>query len=82
MIQKYSRSEIKEGMKIKSREQLSNIYDTWIILVRKPEEREYTIGFIGEKTDSRSDALYTAGNIICPVYNDSMDIAGEVYYEE
>lgn len=79
---KYTISEIYEGMKIQNRSQLDNIYDTWIILVRKPEEIEYTIGFIGEKTNDRSDALYKNENIICPVYNDSIDIDGDIYYEE
>jgi hypothetical protein len=32
---KYSLSELRKGMTIKSKEQLSNIYDVWIILVKK-----------------------------------------------
>lgn len=79
---KYSLEEISEGMKIQDRSQLDNIYDTWIIMYKKPEDTEYIIGFIGAETDSRSDALYNKGYIICPVYNDSIDISGDVYYEE
>jgi hypothetical protein len=79
---KYTLSEIKLGMKIKSKEQLSNIYDTWILLIKKPEEKEYTIQFIGKETNSESDALFSSGNIICPVYNDSIDSDGDIYYEE
>ena len=79
---KYTLSEIYEGMKIQSRSQLDNIYDTWIILVKETEEMEYTIGFIGEKTNKKSDELYKKGYIICPVYNDSIDNNGDIYYEE
>lgn len=79
---KYTLPELKEGMKIASKEQLDNIYDTWIILVRKPEEEEYTIGFIGKETNSRSDSLYSPENIICPVFHDSIDAEGDIYYEE
>lgn len=78
----YIREEIYEGMKIQNRHQLDNIYDTWIIMYKKPEDTEYTIGFIGAETNSRSDALYTKDHIICPVYNDSLELSGDVYYEE
>ena len=81
-MEQYRLQDLREGMKIKSKEQLKNIYDTWIILVKKPEEQDYTIGFIGETTNSKSDELYTSGNIICPVYNDSIDAEGDIYYEE
>ncbi|MCM1542120.1 MAG: hypothetical protein NC121_12795 [Blautia sp.] len=79
---KYSLEEIREGMKIQDRSQLDNIYDTWIIMYKNPGDTEYIIGFIGTETNSRSDALYDKGYTICPVYNDSIDISGDVYYEE
>ena len=78
---KYTLSEIHEGMKIQNRDQLDKIYDMWIILVRKPEDTEYTIGFIGEKTNSVSDNLLK-NYITCPVYNDSIDATEDIYYEE
>ena len=78
---KYSLSEIHVGMKIQDREQLDNIHDMWIILVKKPEDTEYTIGFIGEKTNSKSDDLLK-NYITCPIYNDSIDVTEDIYYEE
>lgn len=78
---KYTINEIYEGMKIQDRSQLDNIYDIWIILYRNPEDNVYTIGFIGEKTNSKSDALLK-NYITCPIYNDSIDTAEDIYYEE
>jgi hypothetical protein len=79
---KYSLSELRKGMTIKSKEQLSNIYDVWIILVKKNDgDSDYTIGYIGKETNSESDLLFTSGNIICPVYNDSLNTDGDIYEE-
>lgn len=42
----------------------------------------YTIGFIGRETNEESDRLFEQDNVICPVYNDSMELEGDIYYEE
>ena len=79
---KYTREEIYEGMKIQSRKQLDDIYDTWIILFKASEkDEEYTIGFIGAETNTESDELLR-NYITCPVFNDSIDLAEDIYYEE
>lgn len=70
------------GMKIKDKGQLNNIYDTWIILTKNKNSDAYTIGFIGSETNEESDKLFELYNIICPVYNDSMELEGDIYYEE
>ncbi len=70
------------GMEIRNKEQLSSIYDTWIMLVKKKDSDIYTIGFIGSETNEESDSLFTRDNIICPVYNDSIELEGDIYYEE
>lgn len=70
------------GMEIRNKEQLSSIYDTWIMLVKKKDSDIYTIGFIGSETNEESDRLFTRDNIICPVYNDSIELEGDIYYEE
>lgn len=84
-LMKYSLSEIKKGMKVR-KEQLSNIYDTWIILYRPKQEAmddgEMLIGYIGKELSEESAALYNSENIITPVYNDSMDLEGDIFYEE
>lgn len=84
-LTKYSLSEIKKGMRV-HKEQLSNIYDIWIILYRPKQEvmddGEMIIGYIGKELSEESAALYNSENIITPVYNDSMDLEGDVFYEE
>ena len=59
------------------KEQLSEIYDIWIILYRPKNEEmqeDGIIGYIGTEPNEESDALYTEDNIIIPVYNDSIDM--------
>ncbi len=70
------------GMEIKDKNQLSDIYDTWIILVKNKNSGVYTVGFIGGETNAESDKLFTQENAICPVYNDSIDLEGDICYEE
>ena len=83
-LPKYKLSDLKEGMKV-FKEQLSSIYDIWIILYR-PKSAEMPedgiIGYIGTEPNEKSDALYTEDNIIIPVFNDSMDLDGDIFYEE
>ncbi len=70
------------GMEIKDKSQLSNIYDIWILLVKNRDSAGYTVQFIGSETNAESDKLYAQGNVVCPVYNDSLELEGDMYYEE
>ena len=70
------------GMEIRDKAQLSSIYDTWILLVKNKNSDVYTVGFIGSETNEESDKLFTQDNVICPVYNDSIELEGDIYYEE
>jgi len=83
-MEKYKISELSKGMKV-YKEQLSEIFDTWIILY-KPKNEEMTedgfIGFIGKETNSESDALYTENNIITPIFNDSIELEEDIDYDE
>ncbi len=75
--------DIKVGMRV-FKEQLANIYDTWIIIYKPKNlqmEEDGIIGFIGKETNEESAALYTQNNIITPVYNDSTDLEGDIYEE-
>ncbi len=81
-LKKYTREELYKGMKIKDKKQLSNIYDTWIFLIKEKGKDSYEIGFIGDRTNKESDSLFSRGVNICPVYNDSSEIEGDIYYEE
>ena len=84
MLPKYKLSDLSEGMRV-FKEQLSAIYDTWIILYRPKKtemQEDGIIGYIGTEPDENSDALYTEDNIIIPVYNDSMDMEGDIFDEE
>lgn len=69
-------------MEIKNKDQLSGIYDTWIMLVKRSDSDVYTVGFIGKETNTESDKLFAQGNVVCPVYNDSIELEGDIYYEE
>ena len=80
---KFSLDDIKVGMRV-FKEQLSNIYDTWIIIYKPKDvqmQEDGIIGFIGKETNEESAALYTNDNIITPVYNDSIDLEGNIYEE-
>ncbi len=81
---KYTLSEISKGMRV-FKEQLSEIYDTWIILYRPKNvqmSEDGIIGYIGKETNAESDKLYTSENIITPVYNDSIELEEDIYYDE
>ncbi len=69
------------GMEIKDKNQLSNIYDMWILLVKNRDSDGYTVQFIGHETNAESDKLYAQGNIVCPVYNDSLELEQNACYE-
>ena len=66
------------GMEIKNKEQLSRIYDTWIMLVKSSDSDVYTVKFIGKETNSESDKVFAQGNVVCPVYNDSTELEGDI----
>lgn len=81
----YNKFELEDlyiGMEIKDKDQLSGIYDTWIMLVKSSDSDVYTVGFIGKETNTESDKLFVQGNVVCPVYNDSIELEGDIYYEE
>lgn len=79
---KFTLEDLYIGMEIKDKEQLSSIYDTWIMLVKNSNSDGYTVRFIGKETNTESDKLFTQGNVVCPVYNDSIELEGDIYYEE
>lgn len=79
---KFTLEDLYIGMEIIDKDQLSNIYDTWIMLVKNSNSDVYTVRFIGKETNAESDKLFTQGNVVCPVYNDSMELEGDIYYEE
>lgn len=79
---KFALEDLYIGMEIIDKDQLSSIYDTWIMLVKSNNSDAYTVGFIGKETNAESDKLFAQGNVVCPVYNDSMELEGDIYYEE
>ncbi len=79
---KFTLKDLYIGMEIKDKDQLSGIYDTWIMLVKSSNSDVYKVGFIGKETNSESDKLFAQGNAVCPVYNDSIELEGDIYYEE
>lgn len=67
-------------------EELSNIYDLWMILIRpigsNLSEDEGILSFVGENTNSDSYMLYNEGNVVIPIFHDSMELESEIYDEE
>ena len=55
---KFALEDLYIGMEIRDKEQLSGIYDTWIILVKSSDSDVYTVGFIGKETNAESDKLF------------------------
>lgn len=81
---KYKISDLSKGMKV-YKEQLSEILDTWIILYRPKNsdmKEDGIIGYIGNEPNAESDALYSSDNIITPVYNDSIELEEDIFYDE
>ena len=52
---KFSLEDLYIGMEIKDKDQLSSIYDTWIMLVKNDNSDVYTVGFIGKETNAESE---------------------------
>ena len=52
---KLTLSDLSIGMKIKDKSQLSNIYDTWVFLIKDTSDDGYTIGYIGKETNIEND---------------------------
>lgn len=71
---KFALEDLYIGMEIVDKDQLSSIYDTWIMLVKNNDSDVYKVGFTGKETNAESDKLFTQGNVVCPVYNDSMEL--------
>lgn len=74
---KYKLEELKIGMRV-TPEQLSEIYDTWIFLIKDNKEDLGEIAFIGKEPNADSDKLFKRKGYITPIYNDS----NEDCYEE
>ncbi len=70
------------GMELMEKSQLSEIYDTWILLVKSKYSDTYTIQFIGRETNAESDMLFAQDNAVCPVYNDSLELDENICFEE
>lgn len=81
-MKKYNSNEIYVGMHIDDPDQLSKIYDTWIIMTKDIDKEGYIIGFIGAETTEESDKLFKHPAGVCSVYNSSEDLDEDIYYEE
>ena len=75
---KFALEDLSIGMEVKDKDQLSSIYDTWIMLVKRNNSDVYTVGVIGKETNEESDKLFIQGNVVCPVYNDSIELEGKL----
>lgn len=79
-MKKYNSNEIHVGMHIDDPDQLSKIYDTWIIMTKDIDKEGYTIGFIGAESAEESDKLFKHPAGVCPVYNSSEELDEDVEF--
>lgn len=79
-MNKYTLSEIYVGMHIDDPDQLSEIYDTWILMTKDIDREGYIIGFIGNKTTEESDKLFKHPAGVCPVYNSSEELDEDIEF--
>lgn len=79
-MNKYTLSEIYVGMHIGDPDQLSKIYDTWIIMTKDMDKEGYTIGFIGDEHTEESDKLFKHPASVCPVYNSSEELDEDIEF--
>jgi hypothetical protein len=65
---------------------LSSIYDLWMILIRPNDsdlsDDEGILSFVGDEPNEESFSLYQKGNAVIPIYNDSIELESDMYYEE
>lgn len=82
-MKKYTLEELYISMKV-YKYQLSEIYDTYIILtnVVNTDKGLYgTVGFIGKVITDEVRALRSKGIPITSVYNNSSELEEDIYYE-
>lgn len=79
-MKKCNSNEIHVGMHIDDPDQLSKIYDTWIIMTKDIDKEGYTIGFIGAEPTEESDKFFKHSAGVCPVYNSSEDLDEDVEF--
>lgn len=66
---KYKLEDLKLGMKVTD-EQLSDIYDTYMLIVYDNMEDEVgTLIFIGKEMNKVYDEIVSSGKPVCPIYN-------------
>lgn len=67
-------------------DELANIYDLWMILIRPIDsnlaEDEGILAFVGENTNDDSYRLYNEKNVIIPIFHDSIELESDIYDEE
>lgn len=82
MNDKLSLQDINVGMSVKFN-QLSNIYDTWILVEEKSIGADGgIIRFIGKEANSVSQAILDEGKPIGCIYNDSELLDEDAYFDE
>lgn len=86
MSKTYQFQDLKVGMDVRA-EELSNIYDTFIVLDDAKTvgdngnySTEGKIMFIGRKLDETYDKINKKGKSLSVIFNSSLDIEGDVEY--
>lgn len=72
--------------KFVKKSELSEIYDTCIILQKTKrvakDDLEGQLIYFGDGKTPEYDKLFTSGNAITPIYNDSAELLERVVYDE
>lgn len=72
--------------KVVRKSELSEIYDTCIVLQKTKrtadDDLEGVLVYFGDGETPEYDKLFTSGNAITPIYNDSEEVLEGVVYDE
>ena len=79
-MKKYKLEDISVGMHIDDHRQLSEVYDTWVMLTKDEVNGGYTISFIGKQTTKESDKLIGKDKKVRVVYNSSIELLEDIEY--
>lgn len=49
------------------------------MLVKSINLDAYMVGIIDKGIDAKSDKLFAQGNVVCPIYNDGIELEGDIF---
>lgn len=81
-VKKLKLEDLKLGMEVQP-EQLSEIYDTWILIEEtNVGAKTGIIKWIGKTPNKESQKILESGKVIGCIFNDSIELDGDVFFDE